>query len=131
MYRIPQKTDTKINFEQWNNALLSGEPQVVAGLYASDATFLPTVSPDFKKGPGEVAEYFTHFLEKNPSGKIMDEVVQILYTDSYLHSGLYNFEIGSTDNRQTIEARFSFVWKKNETGQWEIIHHHSSTRPIN
>jgi len=30
--------------------------------------------------------------------------------------------------RSPVEARFSYVWKK-EGGSWKISHHHSSVRP--
>lgn len=125
------KEIAQTNAAKWHAALLEKDPKIVASLYASDSTFLPTVSPDFKKGTEEAAEYFTHFLEKDPRGKIISESIQELGPDSYLHSGLYDFEVGPADNRQIIEARFSFVWKKNEAGQWEIVHHHSSTKPQN
>ncbi len=125
------KEVAKNNYDKWGAALLEKDPEIVAKLYSDESTFLPTVSPDFKKGPNEAAEYFTHFLEKNPSGKIISEEIQELGPDSYLHSGLYDFEVGPPDNRQVIEARFSFVWKKNEAGEWEIVHHHSSTKPQN
>jgi len=43
---------------------------------------------------------------------------------------MYNFEVDSADGRQIVEARFTFIWKKNEPGEWKIIHHHSSVKPI-
>lgn len=117
------------NFSTWNRALESGDAKQVALLYSEDATFLPTVSGKFKIGQADAEEYFQHFLEKNPTGEIIDDKVQILGTDSYLHSGMYNFKVGPDSNRQTVEARFSFVWNKNDQGKWKIIHHHSSTKP--
>ena len=38
------------NFDLWNSALQIGNPKEVAGLYITDATFLPTTSGEFKKG---------------------------------------------------------------------------------
>lgn len=117
------------NFSVWNQALQTGNAQVVGALYSPESTFLPTVSGEFKKGPGEASEYFEHFLKKDPVGEIIDESVQKLGPDSYLHSGMYNFELGPEEKRDKMEARFSFVWKKDEDGQWKIIHHHSSVKP--
>ena len=117
------------NFNLWNSALKTGNPKEVAGLYMTDATFLPTTSGEFKKGQYGAKEYFEHFLIKNPRGKIIQEEVQTLGPDGYLHSGMYNFEVGPVDDRQVVEARFSFIWKKNNQGEWKIIHHHSSARP--
>jgi len=118
------------NFKTWADSLLTKDPQKVADLYAEDATFLPTLSPDFKLGKSETKEYFEHFLLKNPEGEIKSEVVQDLGRFCYLHSGLYDFEVNGLDGkRNPVEARFSFVWRKDSDGKWRIIHHHSSVRP--
>jgi len=117
------------NFGIWNSTLQTGNPKEVAALYMANATFLPTTSEEFKKGQYGAKEYFEHFLIKNPMGKIIQEEVQILGTDCYLHSGMYDFGVGPGDDRQIIEARFSFVWKKDDQGEWKIVHHHSSAKP--
>ncbi len=122
------------NFEIWNNALQTKDPEKVAALYSDDATFLPTVLGEFKRGKTGAKEYFVHFLEKNPSGKIVEDIVQYLSDDTYLHSGHYDFEIDNKDentqsSRKTVHARFTYVWKKKENGEFEILHHHSSLKP--
>jgi uncharacterized protein (TIGR02246 family) len=70
----PESTETmqeiaSRNFGMWNSALQTGNPKEVAALYIADATFLPTVSGEFKKGQYSAEEYFKHFLEKNPNEK--------------------------------------------------------------
>lgn len=117
------------NFFIWNQALETGDQKKVAGLYAEGATFLPTVSGEFKKGRSGAEEYFKHFLEKNPIGEIIDDEVQILGSDIYLHSGMYNFELGPDSKREVVKARFSYVVKLKEDGDFEILHHHSSVKP--
>jgi len=117
------------NFAKWNAALQTKDPKKVAELYAEDNTFLPTLSPDFKKGIAQAESYFVHFLEKNPNGKILSEEVQPMGENYYLHSGMYNFEIGPDGERAIAEARFSYVWRKEGNGEWKIIHHHSSLKP--
>jgi uncharacterized protein (TIGR02246 family) len=118
------------NFSLWRSAILTRNPRLVAGLYSKDATFLPTVSGKFKRGWKGAEEYFTHFLEKNPDGKIFEDEAQSLGPDCYIHSGMYDFKVGPDGNRQTVEARFSFVcWKRNTQGEWKISHHHSSLKP--
>lgn len=118
-----------LNFKRWNDALQTRNPEAVAELYTNDASFLPTVSGEFKFGQEEAAGYFEHFLQKFPYGKVMDEKVQITGPNSYLHSGMYNFELGPENERQTVEARFSFVWYRFPNGLWKIAHHHSSVKP--
>ncbi|KKR07457.1 MAG: Calcium/calmodulin dependent protein kinase II association-domain protein [Parcubacteria group bacterium GW2011_GWC2_39_14] len=117
------------NFKIWNESLLSKDAQKVAELYTVDNTFLPTMSPEFKRGQASAEGYFVHFLEKNPVGEIVEDECQVLAPDCYLHSGLYNFTVGPEDKREVVEARFSYVWKKNEAGNWKILHHHSSVKP--
>jgi len=119
------------NFLRWNEALKSKDPKKVAELYSDNVTFLPTASGDFKRGESGAEEYFEHFLEKNPVGEVVQEEVQVLGSDCYLSSGMYNFEVGPEEARKLIEARFSFVWKKDNAGNWKIAHHHSSVRPSN
>ena len=129
---LMQQIDPKIvseNFARWNEALLSKDPKRVADLYTKDATFLPTLSPDFKFGQEETEGYFEHFLKKSPAGKVIEEKVQTLSTESYLHSGMYNFELGPKDARHAVEARFTFLWVQDDNGQWKIAHHHSSLKP--
>lgn len=125
------------NFKKWNDALQTKDPKKVAELYAEDATFLPTLSGEFKRGRIGAEEYFEHFLKKNPVGEIVHGAVQIIKinnvvcADYYAHSGMYNFEIDSDEDRgrHIVGARFSFNWQKNDQGKWEISHHHSSLKP--
>jgi len=122
----------KKNFNFWNEALLSKDPKKVVALYTEDVTFLPTLSSDFKMGKSGAEEYFIHFLEKNPEGKIIAEKVQKLSENSYSHSGLYDFEVDNEEKegeRKVVRARFTFVWEKDKEGKWKIIHHHSSLLP--
>ncbi len=117
------------NFKRWAESLKTKNPQEVASLYAEDATFLPTVSPDFKIGTEEAKGCFEHFLKKNPEGEITLDKLQVLGENAYLHSGMYDFQLGESGNKQSVKARFSFVWKKESGGEWKIIHYHSSVCP--
>jgi uncharacterized protein (TIGR02246 family) len=119
----------KKNFAKWNAALLTKDAKKVADLYTSDATFLPTVSPEFKKGREGAEDYFHHFLEKDPEGEVVEEVVQPISIDCYLQSGLYNFAVGPKEKREIVAARFTFLWQRGTDGQWRIAHHHSSKVP--
>jgi len=119
----------KANFNLWNEALQTKSAEKVAELYAGDATFLPTMSPEFKSGKDGAMGYFEHFLLKNPFGTVTDEKVQPLTPECYLHSGMYDFEIGPEDKREVAQARFTFLWKKDKDGNWKIEHHHSSVLP--
>lgn len=124
------QTIAQENFSRWNDMLKTLDPAQVAALYAPSATFLPTLSPDFKQGQNGAREYFEHFLAKHPVGEIIESRLQIISDHCYLHSGMYNFEVDRTGGgRETVMARFSFVWQKDEASGWQIIHHHSSLVP--
>lgn len=116
------------NFSKWNEALQTKDPAVVATMYTSDASFLPTVSPEFKYGTKGAEDYFEHFLTRNPEGSIVESRVQSLDENTLLHSGFYNFEVGPTHNRSLVEGRFTFLWIKIDD-KWKIAHHHSSFKP--
>ena len=130
------------NFRRWNDALLSRDPSRVAMLYSSDSSFHPTVDHRFRRGIEEAEDYFkNHFIPKNPSGEVLEEEFLVLADDAYYHAGLYDFEVDLVENnnvvldasgktvRVPVNARFTFVWKKDENGDWKIVHHHSSRKP--
>jgi len=117
------------HFARWNDLLKTKDPAQVAALYADDASFLPTLSEKFGHGKPGAVEYFEHFLQKDPIGTIIDEAVHVLSEHSFAHSGLYDFEVGPADDRSVAHARFTYIWRKNEAGEWQIIHHHSSLQP--
>lgn len=115
------------NFSLWNETLQSRDPEKVAELYVENASFLPTLQT-IKNGRGGAAEYFVHFLEKNPFGSIIEETVQQISEEIIVHSGLYDFEIGPENERSVAHARFTFVWQR-MNNEWKILHHHSSVDP--
>lgn len=119
----------KENFDRWNKALHTWSEEVVADLYTEDNSFLPTLSWDFKKGKKGAKEYFEGFLKKNPDGKIIEDEIHELWKDFYAHTGLYNFTLDIGWEKQITQARFTYIWKKNQFGKWQIVHHHSSVKP--
>ena len=131
------------NFELWRKALKSGDPHQVAMLYSHQATFLPTMSPELKTGEEGAEDYFHHFLQNHPDGKIIRQTVQVIGPNCYLHCGLYNFEVDDPEKgRKIVQARFSYIWKESwldrllnflhlkKRSGWKIIHHHSSLLPL-
>lgn len=117
-------------FEKWNNLLQTKDKEQVAAIYSDDATFLPTLNGELKRGASGAIEYFEHFLTKNPFGTIIESATQeSADKNTIIYSGLYNFEIGPEDKRDIVQARFTYVFQKNNDSEWSIIHHHSSLRP--
>jgi len=116
------------NFAAWNGALQTGKKEIVAAMYASPMSFLPTLSESHIKTTEGALEYFASFLLKKPYGKITDEEIIATSSSSYVHSGLYTFELGDATARSKVDARFSYLWKK-VGDEWKIFHHHSSLKP--
>ncbi len=117
-------------FEKWNQALQSGDPKEVAKLYLDngEGILLPTVSPKVRHNREEIANYFEHFLQAHPVGRITEHNIRI-YDNIAINSGLYTFEMDQKDGtRADVEARFTFVYKKVD-GKWMIAEHHSSLLP--
>lgn len=111
-------------FEQWNNALQTGEPGKVVALYESNAILLPTVSNKVRHNHEEIEDYFAHFLAKGPVGKI-DEANIRTFGQLAINSGIYTF---SFNDGNSVTARYTFVYRWNGV-RWLIIEHHSSQLP--
>ena len=111
-------------FDQWNNALKTGNPKVVSALYATDAILLPTVSNKVRHNHEEIEDYFVHFLAKVPSGQIDESNVRI-FNDLAINSGVYTFTFA---DGSSVQARFTYVYKW-DGENWLITEHHSSQMP--
>ena len=116
--------DISTLFDEWNDALQTGNPKNVAALYEANAILLPTVSNKVRHNHEEIEDYFVHFLAKGPQGKI-DEANVRVFSDIAINSGVYTF---SFKDQSSVQARFTFVYRWN--GQrWMIVEHHSSMLP--
>lgn len=111
-------------FDLWNNALMTGNPEEVTALYATDAILLPTVSNKVRHNHQEIEDYFVHFLAKAPSGHIDESNVRI-FNDLAINSGVYSFKFA---DGSSVRARFTYVYRWNGD-KWLITEHHSSKMP--
>jgi len=118
--------DVKNLTQQWQDALLTEDPEKVVQLYSESASLIPTLSNDIRTSQDERRDYFVSFLQKKPQCKIIDSRVQC-YEEVATHEGKYEF---SFSDNQTAIARFTFVYKKYDSS-WLIVHHHSSLDPEN
>jgi uncharacterized protein (TIGR02246 family) len=126
-------------FVRWNEALEDPSANKVVALYANDATLLPTVengpytleNEPFTKTNG-LKEYFVHFVERKPVATI-DEAKRFIKVGCNIayDVGLYSFEVNGdhTTNRETIRARYTFIYRW-DGKRWLIAHHHSSAEPV-
>ena len=112
-------------FGDWNDALATGDPDVVKNMYADDAVLLPTVSNQVRHNPAEIRDYFVAFLAKKPQGVITESNARVLSETLATNAGVYVFTFG---DGSTVSARFNYTYELRD-GDWKIIQHHSSAMP--
>jgi uncharacterized protein (TIGR02246 family) len=112
-------------FDRWNASLATGNPHKVVENYAPQSILLPTVSNKPRLTAAEKEDYFEHFLENRPSGKIDQRFIK-LGCNVALDAGLYTFTLAKTG--AVVKARYSYTYE-NIGGQWLITSHHSSAMP--
>lgn len=112
-------------FDQWNAALATGKPSVVADLYAPNAVLLPTVSNRVRTDRAGIVNYFETFLAKSPRGTILSSTTTVLDRTTAVRNGTYRFAFS---DGSTVDARFTYVYEK-INGKWLIVTHHSSAMP--
>jgi len=111
-------------FDRWNRSLQTGDPKKVGANYAVKSVLLPTVSNTPRLTPEAREDYFKHFLENKPVGKIDSRTIEI-DCNTAIDAGLYTFTFG--DGSQ-VKARYTYTYKW-DGHQWLITSHHSSAMP--
>ncbi|PWV64355.1 SgcJ/EcaC family oxidoreductase [Plasticicumulans acidivorans] len=117
------KAEIAALFDRWDRSLGTGNADAVVANYATDAILVPTLSNQVRHTPAELRDYFVHFLQKQPRGRILESNIQ-LFGDIAVDSGIYEFE---TKNGR-VPARYTFVYRKSGD-RWLIVTHHSSQMP--
>lgn len=112
-------------FDRWNDSVKTGDPHKVVANYAPKSVLLPTVSSRPRVTALEKEDYFHHFLENGPSGRIDSRTIE-LDCNSAIDEGLYTFIFQKTG--ASVKARYTFTYKWDGT-QWLITSHHSSAVP--
>lgn len=118
------KQDIEHLFDRWNNSLQTGDAHKVAANYLPDSVLLPTVSNKVRLTEAERVDYFEHFLEKKPQGKIDSRKIDI-DCNTAMDNGTYTFTFA---DKTQVSARYSFTYRWNGK-EWLISSHHSSAMP--
>jgi hypothetical protein len=97
-------------------------------VFANDAErsiLLPTVSskPRFTSAGKE--DYFHHFLQNHPSGKIDLRFIELACNTAF-DAGLYTFTFAKTAGNVSGLSTYTYRWNGSE---WLISSHHSSVMP--
>jgi uncharacterized protein (TIGR02246 family) len=114
-------------FQKWNSALLSGKVENVVDLYAQDAILIPTLMNEVLCAPAAITAYFANLMHRKPSSKILSAHIRH-FGHFAIHSGSYEIALAADGPESKLQARFTFVYRKDPTG-WKIIEHHSSMLP--
>ncbi|MCP9439041.1 MAG: SgcJ/EcaC family oxidoreductase [Nitrospira sp.] len=120
-----KQEDIAVLFDRWNEALKTGDPLKVVANYAPKSVLLPTLSGKARFTAEEKAEYFRHFLENQPEGRIDSRTIEI-DCNTAIDEGLYTFVFRKTG--AVARARYTFTYKW-DGKQWLITSHHSSKLP--
>lgn len=112
-------------FDRWNDSLQSGDPHKVVANYAVRSVLLATVSNKPRLTPEEKEDYFHHFLENKPYGRVDSRSIEIGCTTA-VDAGLYTFTFAKTGAK--VKARYTYTYKW-DGKQWLITSHHSSAMP--
>ncbi|SFB91960.1 conserved hypothetical protein [Polaromonas sp. OV174] len=123
--KAASQADIASLFDRWNRSLQTGDPQKVVANYAQQSILLPTVSNTPRLTPAEKLDYFQHFLENRPSGKIDMRVIEIDCNTAW-DAGLYTFTFAKTG--ASVSGRYSYTYRWNGS-DWLITSHHSSAMP--
>ncbi len=112
-------------FDRWNTSLQTGDVHKVSANYAPTSLLLPTVSSRPRRTALDKEDYFHHFLENHPVGRIDSREIEI-DCNTAIDTGLYTFTFKKTG--ASVKARYTFTYKW-DGKQWLITSHHSSALP--
>ncbi len=112
-------------FDRWNQSLQTGDPRKVVANYEERSILLPTVSNKPRLTQAEKEDYFHHFLENGPYGKIDLRFIE-LGCNTAVDAGLYTFSFARTG--VSVSGRYSCTYRWNGS-EWLITSHHSSVMP--
>jgi len=114
----------------WIDTVSEHEVEPILEWYDKDAILLATLGPEPLVGLDEIESYFQTFVEYEPLAEITYLYPQRLGMNIIVADGNYTFELNDEDSeedRKLVEARFTFVFKRNSRDKtWYITSHHSS-----
>jgi uncharacterized protein (TIGR02246 family) len=115
-------------FDRFNAAWATRDPDQVTALFARDAVLLATVSNRPRTDHAGIRDYFIGFLRGAPVGTINSSNVHI-GCNIATRVGTWTVNIANAEGvRSDVRARYSFIYRY-EGGRWVIAHLHSSMMP--
>lgn len=116
-------------FDAFNAAWATRNPDTVTALFAPDAVLLATLSDAPRTSPTTIRDYFVGFLKNAPVGKIETSTVRLgCNTATRVGTWTVNLTDPATGKSTAVKARYTFLYKYQD-GKWWIDHLHSSVLP--
>ncbi len=115
-------------FDKFNAAWATKNPDTVTALFGKDAVLLATVSNKPRTDAAGIRDYFVKFLQNSPVGTITSSTVD-LGCNMATRVGTWTVTFTDAAGAKTdVLARYTFIYKY-EGGKWMIDHLHSSMLP--
>lgn len=116
-------------FNAFNQAWQTKNPDTVTALFDDDAVLLATVANLPRTDHAGIRDYFVKFLKGSPVGKIETSTIKS-GCNWALRAGTWTVTLTDTATgaKNDVKARYSFLYQF-EDGQWKIEHLHSSAMP--
>jgi len=123
------KEEAQAVADKFITAFVAGDLKATIALFAPDASFWGTASPELGTSPEVARKYFADNYAARATvplkgASITDGFAQVLSDDTVLIAGRWQTERPTA----TSLLRYTFVMHK-KGGQWWIAHLHSSPRP--
>ena len=117
-------------FDVFNKAWASKNPDTVTGLFAKDGVLLATVSNTPRTTPDAIKDYFVSFLKGAPVGTINTSTIK-LGCNMATRMGTWTVALTNQNSgmRNDVKARYTFIYVY-EGAAWKVAHLHSSMMPI-
>jgi len=116
-------------FNTFNGAWATKNPDAVTALFDDDAVLLATVANAPRTDHAGIKDYFVKFLKNSPVGTINTSTLKT-GCDWALRAGTWTVSLTdpASGAKTDVKARYTFLYQF-EDGQWKIEHLHSSMMP--
>ncbi|MES2001051.1 MAG: SgcJ/EcaC family oxidoreductase [Pseudomonadota bacterium] len=116
-------------FDRFNAAWATKNPDTVSAMFAPDAVLLPTLSDEERTTPAGIRRYFDYFLKSSPVAHIDSSSIR-LGCNTAARMGNWSVDLTDpkTGAKSAAKARYTFVYRF-ASGHWWIEHLHSSLLP--
>ena len=110
-------------------ALVGGDAQAVANLYAPGATVFDSSHNDPTADRALQTRWAADFVLMKPADLVTKPVIQPIADDAFIASGIMAFTADVGGQRRLLHARYSQLFRKEPDGRWLIVHEHMSSPP--